>query len=113
MAMAGAVAYDIATGSRVGTERALIMTLVLLGAVLFERQALSMRNLAVAALAVIALEPEALLGASFQLSFAAVAGLVAVYEMRSARAGARNKVELPRRTIEVDRRDHLLRLLDR
>ena len=53
LAMAGAVAYDIATGSRVGTERALIMTLVLLGAVLFERQALSMRNLAVAALAVI------------------------------------------------------------
>ena len=112
LAMAGAVAYDIATGSRVGTERALIMTLVLLGAVLFERQALSMRNLAVAALAVIVIEPEALLGASFQLSFAAVAGLVAVYEIRRAHAGAGNKVDLPSRTIEVDRRDRLLGLID-
>ena len=65
LAMAGAVAYDIATGSRVGTERALIMTLVLLGAVVFERQALSMRNLAVAALVVIVIEPEALLGRQF------------------------------------------------
>ena len=113
LAMAGAVAYDVATGSRVGTERALIMTLVLLGAVLCERQALSMRNLAVAALAVIALEPEALLGASFQLSFAAVAGLVAVYETRRAHAGVANKVELPSRTLEVDRGDRLLGLIDR
>src|SRR5208282_1848899 len=62
----------------------------MLGAVMFERQALSMRNLAMAALATIALEPEALLGASFQLSFAAVAALVAVFEGRSA-ARAREK----------------------
>ena len=50
------------------------MTLILLGAVLADRPALTMRNLAFAALAVIVLEPEALLGASFQLSFAAVGG---------------------------------------
>ena len=41
-----------------------------------------MRNLAFAALIVILLEPEAILGVSFQLSFAAVAALVAVYEAR-------------------------------
>ncbi len=52
--MAGAIFYDIATGSRVGTERALFMTLIMLGAVLFDRQALTMRNLAFAALIVIA-----------------------------------------------------------
>ena len=83
-AMIGAVGYDIMTGSRVGTERALFMTLIMMSAVLFDRRALTMRNLAFAALAVIVFEPEAILGASFQLSFAAVAALVAVYESRGA-----------------------------
>jgi competence protein ComEC len=83
-AMLGAIFYDIATGSRVGTERALIMTCVMLSAVIFDRPSLTMRNLAIAALIVIAIEPEAILGASFQLSFAAVAALVAVYEARIA-----------------------------
>ncbi|MBV8850179.1 MAG: ComEC/Rec2 family competence protein, partial [Methylobacteriaceae bacterium] len=83
-AMLGAIFYDIATGSRVGTERALIMTCVMLSAVIFDRPSLTMRNLAMAALIVIALEPEAIVGASFQLSFAAVAALVAVYEARIA-----------------------------
>jgi competence protein ComEC len=83
-AMLGAIFYDIATGSRVGTERALIMTCVMLSAVIFDRPSLTMRNLAIAALIVIAVEPEAILGASFQLSFAAVAALVAVYEARIA-----------------------------
>jgi len=85
VAMAGSVFYDLATGSRVGTERALAMTLIVLGAVLIDRRALTMRNLAFAAFAVIALEPEAILGVSFQLSFAAVAALVAVMEARLAR----------------------------
>ncbi|MCC3247001.1 ComEC family competence protein [Methylocystis sp. WRRC1] len=82
LAILGAILYDIATGSRVGTERALVMTLIMLVAVLFDRASLSMRNLALAAFFIIAFEPEALLGASFQLSFAAVAALIAVYEWR-------------------------------
>ena len=83
-AMAGSVLYDIATGSRVGTERALFMTLIVLSAVIMDRRALTMRNLAFAVLAVVAIEPEAILGVSFQLSFAAVAALVAVMESRIA-----------------------------
>jgi competence protein ComEC len=83
-AIIGAVFYDIATGSRVGTERALFMTLIMLGAVMAGRQSLSMRNLALAAVLVMLIAPETILGASFQLSFAAVAALVAVYESRSA-----------------------------
>jgi competence protein ComEC len=86
-AIVAAVAYDVMTGSRVGTQRALFMTMIMLLAVVMERQAFSMRNLGFAALLVILLEPEALLGASFQLSFAAVAALVAVYEARIAAAG--------------------------
>jgi competence protein ComEC len=85
-AMIGSIVYDSATGSRVGTERALIMTLIVLGAVVLDRRALTMRNLAFAVLAIVALEPEAILGVSFQLSFAAVGALVAVMEARLARA---------------------------
>lgn len=84
-AIVGAIGYDVLTGSRVGTERALVMTSVLLVAVIVDRPSLSMRNLALAVMFVIAVEPEALLGASFQLSFAAVAALVAVWEARMAR----------------------------
>jgi competence protein ComEC len=84
VAMAGSLLYDIATGSRVGTERALVMTLIVLGAVIVDRRALTMRNLAFAVFAVVAIEPEAILGVSFQLSFAAVAALVAVMEARLA-----------------------------
>jgi competence protein ComEC len=61
------------------------MTLIMLTAVILGRPALTMRNLALAALTVIIFEPEAILGASFQLSFAAVAALVAVYEARTAK----------------------------
>ena len=43
-----------------------------------------MRNLAFAVLAVVVIEPEVILGVSFQLSFAAVAALVAVMESRLA-----------------------------
>ena len=83
LAIAGAIFYDIATGSRVGTQRALAMTVIMLGAAIFDRPSLSMRNLALAVFYVIVFEPEALLGASFQLSFAAVAALIAVYEWRN------------------------------
>jgi hypothetical protein len=55
--------------------------------VLLDRQALTMRNLAIAAALVILIQPEAIMGASFQLSFAAVAALVAVYEARVAAWG--------------------------
>ena len=88
IAVLGATAYDLCTGSRVGTERALIMTVIVLGAVIVDRRALTMRNLALAVLAVVALEPEAALGVSFQLSFAAVGALIAVLEARLARAEA-------------------------
>ena len=86
VALVGAVFYDIGTGSRVGTQRALFMTSIMLVAVLVGRRALTMRNLGFAALAVIAIEPEQVAGASFQLSFAAVSALIAVQEARMRRA---------------------------
>ena len=80
LAMLGATAYCIFSGSDVATERSLIMTLTLLAAVLFDRPALSMRNLAIAALIVLVREPETMAGPSFQMSFAAVAAMIAAHE---------------------------------
>lgn len=75
-AMLGATFYCVFSGAEVATERSLIMTLVMLGAVLVDRPALAMRNLALSALIVLAREPESLIGPSFQMSFAAVACLI-------------------------------------
>jgi competence protein ComEC len=106
VAMLGSFLYDIATGSRVGTERALIMTLIVLGAVILDRRALTMRNLALAVLTIVALEPDAILGVSFQLSFAAVGALVAVMEARLARLDHRRDPLLPARAPAEARRAH-------
>ena len=78
--MAAASAYCVFSGAEVATERSLIMILVMQGAILFDRPAMSMRNLAISALIVLTREPEALLGPSFQMSYGAVAGLIALAE---------------------------------
>jgi competence protein ComEC len=111
--MIGSLLYDFGTGSRVGTERALIMTLIVLGAVILDRRALSMRNLALAVLAIVAIEPEAVLGVSFQLSFAAVAALVAVMEARLAGLDHRPDPYLPRRGRPPRRGTLMLHVVDR
>ncbi|MDQ6703315.1 MAG: ComEC family competence protein [Pseudomonadota bacterium] len=113
LAIAGAIFYDIATGSRVGTERALFMTLIMLTSVVLDRQALTMRNLAIAAALVILIQPEAIMGASFQLSFAAVAALVAVYEARmtAAERGREETYRLGARPVEGERKRMALETL--
>lgn len=94
-AMIGATAYCVFSGGDVATERSLIMTLVMLGAILVDRAALSMRNLAIAALIVLLREPEALLGPSFQMSFGAVAALIAFAERWERRERTRPGSILP------------------
>jgi competence protein ComEC len=79
-AIAGAAFYAVFSGSEVATIRSLIMTSVMLGAILVDRPALSLRNVAIAAIVILAIEPETLLGPSFQMSFAAVAALIAAHE---------------------------------
>jgi competence protein ComEC len=94
-AMIGAVAYCVFSGAEVATVRSLIMTLVMLGAILVDRPALSMRNLALAAIIVLLREPEALLGPSFQMSFGAVAALIAFAEPWENRGRAQPPAMLP------------------
>jgi competence protein ComEC len=54
-------------------------------AIIIDRTPISMRLAACAATAVIVLAPESLLGASFQMSFAAVIALIAFYEVYAPR----------------------------
>ncbi len=79
-AFAGALLYLFMAGATVPTQRAFIMTGLVLIAVLLDRTAITLRLVAWAAMAVLLLAPESLMGPSFQMSFAAVLALVAAYE---------------------------------
>ena len=61
--------------------RSTLMLGLIFGAVLAGRRALTMRNVAIAALVIIAIDPASVFRASFQLSFAAVVALIGVYEL--------------------------------
>ena len=69
--------YLLLSGGNVATERAFVMVCVMLGAVLLDRRAISLRAVAVAALIVLTFRPETLLSPGFQMSFAATTALVA------------------------------------
>ncbi|MCB1555883.1 MAG: ComEC/Rec2 family competence protein, partial [Alphaproteobacteria bacterium] len=80
IAFAGAAGYTILAGAGVPTLRALFMTGIVLLAILLDRQAISMRTVALSALVVLLFSPDALFSASFQMSFAAVTALVFAYD---------------------------------
>jgi len=82
-AILGAGGYALLAGATVPTQRAFLMISLVFLAVLLDRRALSMRTVAWAALVILVVSPESLLGVSFQLSFAAVVALIAVYEALS------------------------------
>ncbi len=76
-ALAG-VGYTLLTGAEVPTIRSCIGAILLLLALALGRDPLSMRMVAVAAFVVLVFWPEALVGPSFQMSFAAVIAIVAL-----------------------------------
>ncbi|WP_299552663.1 ComEC/Rec2 family competence protein [uncultured Tateyamaria sp.] len=78
-ALIAASVYLALSGGNVATERAYVMVAVALCAVLVNRRAISLRSVAMAALIVLTLRPEALMGPGFQMSFAATTALVAVF----------------------------------
>jgi len=79
VAVVAAAGYYSLSGGNVATERAFVMVAVMLFAVMADRRALSLRAVAMAALIVLMLRPEAMLGPGFQMSFAATTALVAVF----------------------------------
>ena len=79
-----ATVYLGISGAHVATQRAYVMLAIMLLAVLVDRRAITLRNVALAAFVVLILSPENLLTASFQMSFAATIALVAVYQELTA-----------------------------
>ncbi len=72
--------YMLLTGSQVPMQRSFAMACLVTLAILTGRRAISLRNLAWAAIVVMALDPVAILGPSFQMSFAAVLALITGWE---------------------------------
>lgn len=72
-------AYLLISGAEVAAQRSFIMLAVILLAVICDRAALTMRNLATAAILILLWSPHEIMGPSFQMSFAATAALIAVY----------------------------------
>lgn len=75
-----AFCYMLLAGATLPTQRAFLMVSVALLALMLGRRPISLRLLAFAAIPILVLSPEALVSASFQMSFAAVTALVAAYE---------------------------------
>lgn len=73
--------YLVISGSPPPAERAAITAAIAFIAILIDRQAITMQALAVAALIVLATQPEAIVTPGFQMSFAATAALVALVEV--------------------------------
>lgn len=96
--LAGAFAYLIISGASISTQRAFIMITLMFVAVFLDRHALSMRIVAVAATLILLISPESLLHVSFQMSFAAVIGLIGFYEWRRDGFVNRDAVRMRRRS---------------
>lgn len=84
-AFLAAVFYLFMSGATIPTQRALVMTGIILLAVITDRTAITMRPVTWAAVIILLIAPESLLSVSFQLSFAAVISLVAAYEFLRSR----------------------------
>lgn len=72
------IGYTLLTGAEVPTVRSCIGAMLVLLALALGREPLSLRMLAVAAICVMLLWPEAVVGPSFQMSFGAVIAIVAL-----------------------------------
>lgn len=80
-----ALFYLLLSGSNVATERAFLMVSVMLGAVLLDRRALSLRSVALAGCVLLIWQPESLTEPGFQLSFAATVALIAAFDALDGR----------------------------
>lgn len=88
-AAAGALAgigYTLLTGAQVPTVRSCVAAMLVLIALAMGRDALSLRMVAVAAIFVLLLWPESVVGPSFQMSFSAVLAIVALHSSGPVRA---------------------------
>jgi competence protein ComEC len=80
IALIGACLYTLIVGATIPTQRALMMTGLVMVAIMLDRSPFSLRLIALAAGVILLISPEALLSVSFQMSFIAVASLICFYE---------------------------------
>ena len=85
IAALGALGYLLISGGAFATLRSYVMISIIFLAIIVERPALALRNVALAALAMLLMWPESLLDPGFQMSFAAVTALIAAGEAWRAR----------------------------
>lgn len=81
--LVGSACYLLLAGMPIPAQRSYIMASLVLLAILIDRTPSPMRCVAWAALVILVFEPESLLTPSFQMSFAAVAALIAGYQVLS------------------------------
>ena len=73
------LSYLTLSGANVATQRAFVMVTMMLGAILIDRPAISLRAVAMAAIIILSIWPENLLELGFQMSFPATIALVVVF----------------------------------
>ncbi len=81
IALIGALFYTLVVGATIPTQRALMMTGLVMIAIIFDRSPFSLRLVALAAMVVLFFSPESLTSVSFQMSFAAVVSLIYFYNL--------------------------------
>ncbi len=84
-ALAGAGFYYLISGGGAAAQRSFIMLALMFAAILADRPALTMRNVALAAGLILLFAPESLIEPGFEMSFGAVIGLIALAEWDAAR----------------------------
>lgn len=78
-AIIAASSYLAISGAPISAQRAWIMLVIVLIAVVMDRPAITLRNVAIAAIVITIISPSAVMTPGFQMSFSAAAALVAVY----------------------------------
>jgi competence protein ComEC len=94
-ALIGALGYLLISGSSFATVRSYLMITVMFVAVMLDRNAVALRNVALAALLILIIYPESIFDPGFQMSFAAVTGLISIYEWIKRRADRRRQGPQP------------------
>ncbi len=84
VALVTAAFYLALSGAGTATQRAFVMLMIMLVAIMVDRRAITLRNVALAAFFILLVTPESLFSVSFQMSFAATTALVAAYEVAKA-----------------------------
>jgi competence protein ComEC len=95
VAAAAGIGYTLLTGAQVPTVQSCVAALLILAGIALGRDAISIRLIAAGALIVLIFRPEALAGASFQMSFAAVTAIVALHSTAWSRRLFQRREEGP------------------